>query len=207
MASNNYIYKMSNAGGMATVTRYTDMLAGNTTWNPWEPQGAYDALSTITVPAGGVASITFAAIPNTYKHLQIRSISKTNRVDQNDGMQIQLNSDTAANYNNHHLYGDGSSAVSGSLDTPGSGLLVWLIAGNNSTNAWAATITDLLDYTDTNKFTTARSLVGYDNNGNGVVGLSSGAWRNTSAINTIKIQPRYGTSFNQYSQFTLYGIR
>ena len=72
MPSNNYIYKMSNAGGMSTVTRYTDMLAGNAVWNPWEPQGAYDALSTVTVPAGGVATITFAGIPNTYKHRQLR---------------------------------------------------------------------------------------------------------------------------------------
>lgn len=173
----------------------------------WEPQGAYDALSTVTVPSGGVASITFAGIPQGYKHLQIRGISKTNRADNNDGMQIQLNSDTASNYNNHHIYGDGSAANAGAIDTPGSGLLLWLIAGNNSTNAWAGTITDILDYTDTTKFKTARSLLGYDNNGNGIVGLSSGAWRNTSAVNTIKIQPRYGTSFNQHTQFTLYGCR
>jgi molecular chaperone HtpG len=31
------------------------------------PDGAYDALATVTVPSGGLASITFAAIPNTYK--------------------------------------------------------------------------------------------------------------------------------------------
>jgi hypothetical protein len=171
---------------------------------------SYESIATVTVGSGGSSAIDFTSIPTTYKHLQIRAISKTNRADNNDAMQIQVGNgsvDTAANYNNHNLYGDGSGANAGATDTPGSGLLVWLIAGNNSSNAWAGTVTDLLDYSDTNKYKTARTLLGYDNNGNGIVGLSSGAWRSTSAINTIKIKPRYGTSFNQYSHFALYGIK
>jgi hypothetical protein len=162
------------------------------------------------VGSGGSSAIDFTSIPSTYKHLQIRAISKTNRSDNNDAMVIQVGNgsvDTAANYNNHNLYGDGSGANAGANDTPGSGLLIWLIAGNNSSNAWAGTITDLLDYANTDKYKTARTLLGYDNNGNGIVGLSSGAWRSTSAINTIKIIPKYGTSFNQYSSFALYGIK
>lgn len=68
----SYIYKMSNAGGMSTVTRYTDMLAGNSFWNPWSPSTDYDSIATTTVGAGGAASITFSSIPSTYQHLQIR---------------------------------------------------------------------------------------------------------------------------------------
>ena len=35
--------------------------------------GNYDALATVTVPSGGLSSITFAGIPTTgYSHLQIR---------------------------------------------------------------------------------------------------------------------------------------
>ena len=172
--------------------------------------GDYESIATATVGSGGVASVTFSSIPSTYTHLQIRGISKSNRVDLYDGIQIQLGNgsvDTGANYNNHHVYGDGSSAVSGSLDTPGNGLLVWLIAGNSSSNAWAGTVTDILDYANTNKFKTARTLNGMDNNGNGVAGLSSGAWRSTAAVDTITLKPRYGTSWNQYTQFALYGIK
>jgi hypothetical protein len=63
-----------------------------------------------------------------------------------------------------------------------------------------------LDYTNTNKNKTARSLWGYDANGSGYVGLYSGLWRNTSAINRIDYVPASGT-FPQYSSFALYGIK
>jgi hypothetical protein len=103
---------MSNAGGMATIQRYTDMLAGNTTWNPWEPDGAFDALSTVTVPSGGAASITFAGIPNTYKHLQIRGmIGSTSSFG-----TLRFNGDTTTtNYRSHYLGGDGASPFAGTF--------------------------------------------------------------------------------------------
>ena len=50
-----------------------------------------------------------------------------------------------------------------------------------------------------------RSLAGMDKNAAyGEIGLYSGVWLNTSAINTISIIAT-GTTFTQYSKFSLYG--
>ena len=205
MANNNQIYKMSNAGGMATVTRYTDMLAGNTTWNPWEPQGAYDALSTVTVGATSVASIDFAGIPNTYKHLQIRVMAKDSTTGNGD-LRYQFNGDTATNYSFHWLSGNGSTASAGGYGGTAYGNINNWATGTGSTNQFSAAIIDILDYTDTNKYTTGRALGGRDNNGSGWLELTSMSWRNTAAVSSIKFFLTTG-NIPQYSQFTLYGIR
>ena len=189
MASNNYIYKMSNAGGMSTVTRYTDMLAGNTTWNPWEPQGAYDALSTVTVPSGGVASITFAGIPQGYKHLQVRM---SNTV----GSVIRFNGDTGSNYRYHVLFGNGTSALAGSDPNAA-------YSPADGTNGRAVEILDILDYSNTNKNKTLRSAGGYNDTASAAVWLVSNLWVSTAAINSFSLT---GT-IPQNAKYTLYGVR
>jgi hypothetical protein len=67
-------------------------------------------------------------------------------------------------------------------------------------------IIDILDYANTNKYKTQRSLGGNDRNGAGYIDFSSGNWRNTNAITSIDIKALYGTGFAQYSHFALYGI-
>jgi hypothetical protein len=197
---------MSNAGGFKSLNRYYDMLAGNTTWNPWSPDGAYDSLATVTVPAGGVASVTFAGIPNTYKHLQIRYLSRD--VSTAQYFEIRLNSDAStSNYTWHYLQGDGSSASAGNATTgtfPGA---VINYAAGAGTSIYSVGVIDFLDYRDTNKYKTIRSLSGFDANGSGVVSLTSSLWLNTAAISSVSFQYNGGANFDQYSQFTLYGVR
>jgi hypothetical protein len=188
---------MSNAGGMSTITRYTDMLAGNTTWNPWEPQGAYDALSTVTVPAGGVASVTFAGIPNTYKHLQVRVLGKASTTSYGN---LRFNGDTTtSNYRFHSLYGTGATAAATTAANA-----AYFPADMNV--QFGADILDVLDYSNTSKNKTTRALGGWDNNGSGNVALTSNLWMSTVAINQITITAGAGT-FSEYSQFTLYGVK
>jgi len=68
------------------------------------------------------------------------------------------------------------------------------------------TIIDVLDYQDTNKFKTSRSLSGFDANGSGQVLLSSGSWRSTVAVNSITLLAGAG-NWTSVSQFTLYGVK
>ena len=205
MPSNNYIYKMSNAGGMSTVTRYTDMLAGNAVWNPWEPQGAYDALSTVTLSAN-TTSVTVAGIPSGYKHLQIRMITRvgTGSGTSFSGISLLCNEDAGSNYTYHRIIGNGSSA-----SADGSGTFNYIIAGYAAQNGllagnFSSTILDVLDYSSTAKNKTFRILSGYDNNGSGSIIFGSGVWLNTSAISTLTLKD---VTFGINSQFTLYGIR
>lgn len=204
------ILKFSNAGGFTTKTRYPDMLAGNTVWNPYTVVGSYDSLATVTVGSTAQSSITFSGIPSTYTHLQIRGIARNTThssggAEQN--LRMQFNGDTASNYSEHYLVGDGSSAASGSELTTNIMVAYGTIPMDNETaNTYGVNITDILDYGNTNKYKTARSLVGKDTNGGGYIFLSSGNWRNTSAITSITLYPQAG-NFTQYSSFALYGVK
>jgi hypothetical protein len=208
VANNNQIYKMSNAGGFKSLNRYHDMLAGNTVWNPWEPDGAYDALATVTVPSGGLATITFAGIPNTYKHLQIRASVLT----ATGGKLIVLtcnNDTTAGNYVSHILSGPGSgSGVAAAFTSSQTNMRIYGRDVGTSTTQPTALITDVLDYQSTNKNKTTRTLSGLDQNGSGEINFYSGLWLNSaSAVTSLELKTNDSTNFAQHSQFTLYGIR
>ena len=177
----------------------------------WEPQGAYDALSTVTVGATAVSSITFAGIPTGYKHLQIRAIGQTSRGTYgNDQMTMRINGDTGSNYSSHILTGDGSSASASGASAQTSINLSFKL-GTTVSNAFGAFIIDVLDYANISKNKTVRNLAGVDINGTiagygGEVELSSGGWYSTSAITSLTFTPT-NANFTQYSQFTLYGVR
>jgi hypothetical protein len=209
MASNNYIYKMSNAGGMSTLTRYTDMLAGNATWQPWEPAGAYDSIATVTVGSGGTGTVTFSSIPSTYTHLQLRFMARTNRAGEvTDTAKVSYNGDTSSsNYTYHEFGGDGSGPYVYGTGTPERSAFSLTSGATASANVFGVGIVDFLDYTNTSKYKTTRNLGGIDNNGSGRVGFVSSLWLNTAAITSITLVPGVGTTFNQYSQFALYGIK
>ena len=172
------------------------------------PYGAYDSLATVTVPSGGVASVTFAGIPSGYKHLQIRGIARTNRASStSDSGAFRFNGDTATNYTYHAVIGNGSSAITSAADTYDRGLIDRFAASTATASVFGTVVMDILDYQNTSKFKTVRMLGGYDNNGDGQAVLSSGLWRSTSAITSILLYPNVGTSWDQYSQFALFGVK
>lgn len=172
--------------------------------NLWQPQGAYDALSTVTVPAGGVASVTFAGIPNTYKHLQLRMLARNTSTS--NGYNARFNSDSGSNYARHYLIGTGSSAVAAAVTSTTSAILNDAAISTSGTNVFGASVCDILDYGSTTKNKTIKTLGGFDNNGNGSVGFLSGLYMSTSAISSILIFPDAG-NFAEYSQFTLFGVK
>jgi hypothetical protein len=169
---------------------------------------SYDSIATVTVGSGGSSSITFSSIPSTYQHLQVRITAKGNRSIAIENAYVNFNGDSGSNYNNHNIYADGSTVYASANTDPG--MLIYTFAGNGGTtgsNVFGAGVVDILDYTNTNKNTTIRSLAGYDNNTQGLLGFNSGLWRNTSAITSITFTPTGGTAWLQYSSFALYGIK
>ena len=173
--------------------------------NLWQPAGAYDSLATVTVGSTAVSTISFTGIPSTYKHLQIRAITKDSQASGAHSLRIQFNSDTGSNYTYHALTGDGSSASAGAL-TSQTNLFPGYVMGTTGTSVFASSIHDILDYANVSKNKVIRTLSGVDNNGSGNIGLFSGLWINTNAITSITILPAASTNFTQYSSFALYGI-
>jgi len=168
---------------------------------------SYESIATVTVGAGGSSTVTFSSIPSTFKHLQIRGLARvTGSVVQN-GTKVQFNSDTGANYTYHTLYGTGSSAIAYGEANTNQSFMDKFAGASASSNVFGAIVCDVLDYLDTNKYKTSRSLGGVDNNGSGVIHLTSGVWRNTNAITSITLSPFDGFSYVQYSHFALYGIK
>lgn len=193
-----------------TITRFStglrkdDMLAGNT------PFAASDMelISTIRVGSTAVSSVTFSAIPQEYKHLQIRGIVRTDRAaTSQDDIGIQLNGDTGTNYSRHQLDGDGATASSYGAASVAY-IPVGLITASGATaGMFGATVIDILDYSITFKNRTARALGGHDRNGAGLISLRSGAWLSTAAVTSIKLYSLNSANLVQYSKFSLYGIR
>ena len=170
---------------------------------------AYESIATVTVGSGGAANIEFTSIPATYTHLQIRYIVRTSQTASGytyGEAYVQFNSDTASNYSYHLLAGNGSSASAGGLANQVQMGQIDTALNNITASVFGVGVIDILDYANTNKNKTIRTLGGLDNNGAGVVTLSSGNWRNTNAVTSIKILP-YSNGFTQYSQFALYGIK
>lgn len=161
---------------------------------------AFDSISTVTVGAGGSSSVSFSSIPSTYSHLQIRVMTLTTGV--NTDVLMRFNSDSGTNYSQHYLYGTGAAASSG-----GAASQTYAPLGiEGGTSAPGVAVCDVLDYKNTSKYKTVRSLSGDDQNGSGYLFMYSSAWLNTNAISSITITPGAGV-FNQYSSFALYGVK
>lgn len=169
---------------------------------------SYESIATVTVGSGGSSSISFTSIPSTFKHLQIRAMSKTNTTaTSNTGWILRFNSDTGSNYAWHQIYGNGSIAAAQQSSSTDKIYISYIAANVSSNNMFGGTVLDVLDYTNTNKNKTVRALSGTDRNGSGFINLDSGAWFSTSAINRIDLTDWEGGNFMEYSQFALYGIK
>jgi hypothetical protein len=168
---------------------------------------SYESIAT-TTGTGSAATLSFTSIPSTYKHLQIRYISRSTAGSAGlSGIQVTANSDTTSgNYSYHRIVGDGSSA-----SAYGQSGLDYIGLNSNSANTsgmYAVGVLDILDYTSTNKGKTFRILTGGDlNNTLGVITLRSQGWFATpAAITRIDLTTSVG-NFDTNSQFALYGIR
>lgn len=174
------------------------------------PVGAYDALATVTLSASA-SSIVFAGIPAGYQHLQLRIFARSDHpsfagVDGN----LTFNGDTGANYSWHYLLGFGTGITSsGSANQ--SNIVPGIIAsgGGSPANVFAASIIDILDYASTTKNKTTRALDGLEPNQSSGrdLRLSSGSWRNTAAITSLRLVTSPSQNFIANSSFALYGVK
>ena len=167
------------------------------------PSLAYDSIATVTLSSAS-SNITFSSIPSTYKHLQLRMYTFVTSSG-NRNIQVGAGSvDTGTNYGIEELYGSGATVTSGTISSATSSQLFYAPADGATP---ATSITDILDYTDTNKATSFRTLGGIDLNGAGRITFTGGYWNNTAVFNTIKILNGTSGDFNAGSKFALYGIK
>lgn len=195
---------------MASISLKYKSKQGNLTAPGDVDPGAMIPLATTTLTTT-TATVTFSSIPQAYEHLQIR-IWGYNTSGSDRTLWLQFNSDSGSNYRNHWLSGNGSAASAGADSAATVGILP--LNANSSQTGFngdstkaSVVIMDILDYTNTNKYTTVRTLGGWDGNGGGYAYLASGLWMNTAAISTLYFQLPYSTNFGTNTTFALYGIK
>ncbi len=163
--------------------------------------GDYESIAT-AVGTGSSTSIAFNSIPSTFSHLQIRFFART--TTGTSILSMTFNGSAGTNYARHFLAGDGATAFAGgAADTA----QIYTGYAINTTNIGGVGIIDILDYANTNKNKTVRSLTGNDTNtpGNDDVRLSSGVWKSTSAISSITFTST--DNFATNATFALYGVK
>jgi len=176
-------------------------------WDGETFPGYFESIATI-LGTGSNTEINFTNIPQMYSHLQIRGYSLASA--SNEDVLVRLGNgtiDTGSNYSFHEMRGVGNGGPSSTSFSN----QAFMYAGSNtgSTTYPYVFIVDILDYKNTNKYKTIKVLSGTDRNANnttGTVSLFSGNWRNSSAIDTIRLYVPSGY-FNSGSHFALYGIR
>ncbi len=185
-----------------------NIIAGTLSVGVTPSTSSYESIATYTVSSGGQADITFSSIPSTYKHLQVRYIArKSGAANDTVGILLNFNSDSSSVYTQHTLQGDGTVAAAGFTGTDKTNTLTYMAGGGMTASTFGAGVIDILDYADTNKFKTTRTLNGVSSNASSAIDyifLVSGLWRSTSAITSITLT---GNNFAQYSHFALYGIK
>ena len=171
---------------------------------------SYESIATVTVGGGGSSSISFTSIPSTFKHLQIRAITKSTNTDaDSQGLLANFNSDSGSNYSYHRLTGNGSAASAGAGTSQTAITVGGILRSSANASMFSTFVMDILDYQNTSKNKTTRQLLGWDTNNTttGSAGLWSGAWYSTSAINQIVFTIASSEQFATNTHFALYGIK
>lgn len=154
----------------------------------------YTPIATTTL-GSAASSYTFSSIPSTYTDLVLIVNASSGA-----GISIncQLNGDTGSNYSYTGLYGNGSSAGSSRASNQTGAYLGYI----GSTQIYNV-INHFMNYSNT---TTYKTILNRKNQADQYVEADVALWRNTAAINSIKIYPGSG-NFDAGSTFTLYGIK
>jgi hypothetical protein len=165
-------------------------------------------LSTVTVGAGGSATINFTNIPQTYTDLKLVISARTNVDNWNDNSIVRFNSDSGNSYSNRRVNASGST-VESSSNTLQDGFYYLNFNGSTATsNTFCNNEMYIPNYTSGNQKSFSIERVVENNvSAENLVSLIAGIWTGTAAITSISIAPYYGTLFSQHSTATLYGIK
>lgn len=178
-------------------------------WGNLLSSGSFESIATVTSTSGTELSLVLNSIPSTYKHLQLR-FSLTMASGGTSLPRLRINNDsTDTRYYEHGVYANGTNIYVGWL-APGNQEFNRLLtdeSNGSSTTYPTIGILDILDYANTNKYKTFRSLVGIDMNGSGGIDLRSGTYASTNAITRLDFLTNSGYAFKVGSTFDLYGIK
>lgn len=164
-------------------------------------------LAEVTVGTGAPSTIDFTNIPQTYRHLLIELVSLNTTGATNVLMRFSSDGTTFDSGNNYDLqYDTGTAATEDAGELLAASSLVAGAHGSAS-NVMSPSTIKILDYTNAYQ---KSCLVQYSRKtgtttGNLLVGMIGGYWRNTAAIQGVRLFVG-SNGFAAGSRATLYGL-
>ena len=163
--------------------------------------GAYELIESQILGAT-TSSVSFVAIPSTYKHLEIRYTGRS--ANTASGLTLTFNGITTG-YSHHYLQGQATQPTAAYGTNQPSIAFAYAIAHSGSdAGSHGAGIISVLDYASTQKNKTVRAFGGYQSNSSTIT-LNSGLFISTAAITSFTLNSSGG--FVSGSRFSLYGIK
>jgi hypothetical protein len=164
----------------------------------------YTLIGSYTVGAGGVTTVTFSSIPQTYTDLLLKL---SVRGDSNSYREIWINPNgSTTNGTGKFLAGSGSAASSGTSTR--FEIADWSTPPLATANTFGSAEAYIPNYTNTSINKSMSSDAATENNATAAyASLQAALWSNTAAITSIDIVLAVSAKFEQYSTFYLYGIK
>ena len=156
-------------------------------WDQTTAAATFDCIGTATL-ASATSAITFAGIPSTYTHLQLRMTLRSSH----------STTDYAVIYTTGVTVNGANSRTTTYLAT--------IPNSTQQASSFAPFIVDIPNYASSSKNKTSRNMSGVDTNGGGEVSLTSILYMSTTPITTITISSA-NANIVQHSHVSLYGIK
>jgi hypothetical protein len=205
LPSSGYVTPFCNS---ANSNHFSVVNSAGTVTDMQPTPGGYVLLSE-QVLASPASSVTFSSIPSTYRNLRLVISGRCSASQTDDGVYLQFNSDTGANYSRQYLVASVASLSAGQSVSSSSGLAIGDVScGTALANAAGSSIMDIPNYSGTTFLKTAVGTSGGVSATGGAGGIRvftfSGFWNSTAAINSILVQLSGGSNFVAGSVFDLY---
>jgi hypothetical protein len=160
-------------------------------------------VSTVTVGAGGAASIEFTGIPQTGTDLLLVVSPRVSL--QFASVGVRFNNDSGSNYSRRVLRGNGSAASSRSDGTDR--IFFGISSGTGDTaNTFGSMSLYIPNYAGSQAKSTSSESVSESNATTAFQDLVAGRWSGTAAITTLTLSTESVDVFLQHSTASLYII-
>ena len=174
----------------------------------------FELISSVTVGAGGAASIDFTSIPATYTDLVLEVSARCTTNGYYSGYQQALYArfnSSSSGYSHRWIQAEGGSSVNSGSNSYFTAGTSYAPIGTITPNDWtASTFSNVATYIPNYAGSTNKSYssdgVAENNAAAGSLIMFAGLWSNTAAITSIGLTLPSG-NFAQYSTAYLYGVK
>ena len=157
-------------------------------------------IASVTVGSGGVASVAFTSIPQTYTDLVVKASARSTSADNFQVIRFYFN---GVESSAREMYGTNTTVGSASISQNRVG---YTSAGNNTANTFGNAEIYIPEYTSSSKHKSGSADAVSENNGAvSVLTLTANVYSSNSPVTSLTFFPDAG-NWAQHSTFTLYGV-